>query len=105
MQWQLDSCTERENLSLGCQGRRPSGAHRKDQSTVYPPLPDPCPARRVPPHPALRPPPLRDRKFADSSLEGRVRSEPVSEVGAFGAGELRRDSKTFMDDFGSVRAP
>src|ERR1700745_638079 len=27
------SCTERENLSLRCQGRRPSGAHRKDQST------------------------------------------------------------------------
>src|SRR6516165_10317404 len=24
---------ERENLSLRCQGRRPSGAHRKDQST------------------------------------------------------------------------
>src|SRR5882762_10875737 len=30
---QPGSCTERENLSLRCQGRRPSGAHRKDQST------------------------------------------------------------------------
>src|SRR5262249_51230190 len=30
---QSGSCTERENLSLRCQGRRPSGAHRKDQST------------------------------------------------------------------------
>src|SRR5690348_13882389 len=30
---QLGSCTERENLSLRCQGRRPSGAHHKDQST------------------------------------------------------------------------
>jgi hypothetical protein len=46
----------------------------------------------------------RDRKFADSLLEGRVTSEPVSEVGFFGAGKLRPDSKTFMDDTGSVRA-
>src|SRR5580692_12072764 len=30
---QPGSCTERENLSLRCQGRRPSGPHRKDQST------------------------------------------------------------------------
>ena len=30
---QPGSCTERENLSLRCQGRRPSGAHHKDQST------------------------------------------------------------------------
>src|SRR5271155_496303 len=30
---QPGSCTERENLSLRCQGRRPSGTHRKDQST------------------------------------------------------------------------
>src|SRR5258708_37577046 len=30
---QPGSCTERENLSLRCQGRRPSGAHRKDHST------------------------------------------------------------------------
>src|SRR5215469_12343941 len=30
---QPGSCTERENLSLRCQGRRSSGAHRKDQST------------------------------------------------------------------------
>src|SRR5580704_13769743 len=30
---QPGSCTERENLSLRCQGRRPSGANRKDQST------------------------------------------------------------------------
>src|SRR6266567_558921 len=30
---QPGSCTERENLSLRCQGRRPSGAHRKGQST------------------------------------------------------------------------
>jgi hypothetical protein len=30
-------------------------------------------------------PPLRDRKFADSLLEGRVRSEPVSEIGLFRA--------------------
>src|ERR1700752_2670464 len=30
---QLGSCTERENLSLRCKGRRPSGAHHKDQST------------------------------------------------------------------------
>src|SRR6266513_2872807 len=30
---QPGSCTERENLSLRCQGRRPSGSHRKDQST------------------------------------------------------------------------
>src|SRR5215469_3247317 len=30
---QPGSCTERENLSFRCQGRRPSGAHRKDQST------------------------------------------------------------------------
>jgi len=32
-QAQPGSCTERENLSLRCQGRHPSGAHRKDQST------------------------------------------------------------------------
>src|SRR6476619_1555688 len=30
---QPGSCAERENLSLRCQGRRPSGANRKDQST------------------------------------------------------------------------
>src|SRR5882762_1651672 len=30
---QPGSCTERENLSLRCQGRCPSGANRKDQST------------------------------------------------------------------------
>src|SRR6476619_4681893 len=30
---QPGSCTERENLSLRCRGRRPSGANRKDQST------------------------------------------------------------------------
>jgi len=30
---QLGSCTERENLSLRCQGRHPSGAHHEDQST------------------------------------------------------------------------
>src|SRR6185312_6675715 len=30
---QSGSCTERENLSLRCQGRHPSGTHRKDQST------------------------------------------------------------------------
>src|ERR1700751_4991906 len=30
---QPGSCTERENLSLRCQGRRPSGSHRKDPST------------------------------------------------------------------------
>ena len=41
----------------------------------------------------------------DSPLEGRVTSEPVSEVGFSGAGELRPDSKTFMDDTGSVKAP
>ena len=35
---------------------------------------------------------------ADSPLEGRVRSEPVSEAGFSGAGELRPDSKMFMDD-------
>ena len=32
---------------------------------------------------------LRDRKFADSPLEEGVWSEPVSEVGVFGAWELR----------------
>ena len=42
---------------------------------------------------------------ADSLVEGRVTSEPVSEVGFFGPGELRPDSKPFMDDTGSVRAP
>ena len=40
----------------------------------------------------------RNRKFVDSPLEGRVRSEPVSEAGFSGAGELRPDSKMFMDD-------
>ena len=35
---------------------------------------------------------------ADSPLEGRVRSEPVSEAGFSGGGELRPDSKMFMDD-------
>ena len=40
----------------------------------------------------------------DSSLEGRVTSEPVSESGIFRARELRPDSETFMDDTGSVRA-
>src|SRR6201984_1614984 len=30
---QSGSCTERENLSLRCQGRNPSGANRKDKST------------------------------------------------------------------------
>src|SRR6516164_7222427 len=40
-----------------------------------------------------------------SLLEGRVTSEPVSEMGFSGAGELQSDSKTFMDDVGSVRAP
>jgi hypothetical protein len=34
----------------------------------------------------------------DSQLEGRVTSEPVSEMGFSGAGELRSDSNTFMDD-------
>ena len=34
----------------------------------------------------------------DSPLEGRVTSEPVSEMGFSGAGELPSDSKTFMDD-------
>jgi len=47
---------------------------------------------------------MGNRKFVDSLLEGRVTSEPVSEVGFFGAGKLRPDSKTFMDDTGSVRA-
>lgn len=42
---------------------------------------------------------------SDSPLEGRVWSEPVSEMGIFRAGELRLDSKTIMDDVGSVRAP
>ena len=46
----------------------------------------------------------REIGFAmDSPLEGRVRSEPVSEMGFLGR-ELRLDSKTFMDDVGSVRA-
>ena len=41
----------------------------------------------------------RQNRFAtDSPLEGRVRSEPVSEAGFSGAGELRPDSKMFMDD-------
>jgi hypothetical protein len=45
-------------------------------------------------------------RFAtDSPLEGRVRSELVSEMGIFRTGELRLDSKTIMDDVGSVRAP
>ena len=40
--------------------------------------------------------PLRDRKFADSPLVGRVTSEPVSEVDFRRPGNLRPDSKTFM---------
>jgi hypothetical protein len=39
----------------------------------------------------------RNRKFVDSPLEGRVTSEPVSEIGFSWAGELPSDSKTFMD--------
>ena len=39
-----------------------------------------------------------DRKFADSLLEERVSSEPVSEVRFSGAWELRHDSERFMDD-------
>ena len=38
---------------------------------------------------------------ADSLVEGRVSCEPVSETGVLGAGELRPDSKTFMDDTGA----
>ena len=47
--------------------------------------------------------PLRNRWFADSPLVGGVSSEPVSELGFFGARDLRPDSKTFVDDSGSVR--
>ena len=42
---------------------------------------------------------------SDSLLEGRVTSEPVSEMGFFMNRELRSDSKTFMDDVGSLRVP
>ena len=46
----------------------------------------------------------RENRFAtDSPLEGRVTSEPVSEMGFSEAKELRPDSKTFLDDAGSVR--
>jgi hypothetical protein len=45
-----------------------------------------------------------DRFVADSPLEGRVRSEPVSEMGFFWAGNYGFGSKTFMDDVGSGRA-
>ena len=46
------------------------------------------------------------RKFAvDSPLEEAVRSEPVSEMGFSGTGELGSDSKPFMGGAGSVRAP
>ena len=48
---------------------------------------------------------LSNRSFADSLLEGRVTSEPVSEMGFFVNRELRSDSKTFMDDVGSLRVP
>ena len=41
-------------------------------------------------------PTLRNRWFADSAQEGRVTSEPVSEMGFSGTGKLRSDSKTFM---------
>ena len=40
---------------------------------------------------------LRDRKFADSSLEEGVWSEPVSEVG-FSAPGNYGNSEAFMDD-------
>jgi len=39
---------------------------------------------------------LRNQKFADSPLEGRVRSEPVSEMGFFGSGITAR----FQDVYG-----
>jgi hypothetical protein len=42
---------------------------------------------------------------ADSLLEEAVWSEPVSETGFFGPGELRLDSKTFIDGIGIVKAP
>ena len=45
----------------------------------------------------------RNRWFVDSPLVGGVSSEPVSELGFFGARDLRPDSKTFVDDSGSVR--
>ena len=38
----------------------------------------------------------RNRKFVDSPLEGRVRSEPVSEMGFFGPGITAR----FRDVYG-----
>jgi len=47
----------------------------------------------------------RNRKFADSPQERRVKSEPVPEVRFSGAGNSGLDSKTFMDDTGSAKAP
>ena len=38
-------------------------------------------------------------------MEGRVTSEPVSEMGFRGPGKLPSDSKMFMDGVGSIRAP
>jgi len=41
----------------------------------------------------------------DSALVGGVSSEPVSELGFSGPGDSGPDSKTFVDDNGSVRGP
>src|SRR5215831_7146553 len=37
------------------QGRRPLQAYDPRRRRVHPPLPDPCPAQRLSPHPSLRP--------------------------------------------------
>src|SRR5215469_2261436 len=62
------------------QGRRPLQAYDSRRRRVHPPLPDPCPARRLSPHPSLRP--VRQRQPGQQYCIGppapqRTRPGPV----------------------------